>query len=71
MLQARSFIGNDPFAVLYGDDVIIGEDPAIAQLCRAYDKYGKGRRESTRFLPRPSENTVLLRSTPSRTEFSR
>ena len=30
------------FAVLYGDDVIIGEDPAIAQLCRAYDKYGKG-----------------------------
>lgn len=42
VLQARSFIGNDPFAVLYGDDVIIGEDPAIAQLCRAYEKYGKG-----------------------------
>ena len=42
VLQARSFIGNDPFAVLYGDDVIIGEDPAIAQLFRAYDKYGKG-----------------------------
>ena len=42
VLQARSFIGNDPFAVLFGDDVIIGEDPAIAQLCRAYDKYGKG-----------------------------
>ena len=40
--HARSFIGNDPFAVLYGDDVIIGEDPAISQLCRAYDKYGKG-----------------------------
>lgn len=42
VLQARSFIGNDPFAVLYGDDVIISEDPAISQLCRAYDKYGKG-----------------------------
>lgn len=42
VLQARSFIGDDPFAVLYGDDVIIGDDPAIAQLCRAYDKYGKG-----------------------------
>ena len=42
VLQARSFIGNDPFAVLYGDDVIIGEDPAISQLCRAYDKCGKG-----------------------------
>ena len=39
---ARSFVGNEPFAVLYGDDVIIGEDPACAQLCRAYETYGKG-----------------------------
>lgn len=35
-------VGNEPFAVLYGDDVIVGEDPAIAQLCRAYEQYGKG-----------------------------
>lgn len=39
---ARSFVGNDPFAVLYGDDVIIGEDPACAQLIRAYEAFGKG-----------------------------
>ena len=39
---ARSFVGNEPFAVLYGDDVIIGADPACAQLMRAYDEYGKG-----------------------------
>lgn len=38
---ARSFVGNEPFAVLYGDDVIIGEDPACGQLIRAYDEYGK------------------------------
>lgn len=42
VLCAKSFVGNEPFAVLYGDDVIIGEDPAIAQLCRAYEKYEKG-----------------------------
>lgn len=42
VLCAKSFAGGEPFAVLYGDDVIIGEDPAIAQLCRAFDKYGKG-----------------------------
>ena len=42
VLCARSFVGNEPFAVLYGDDVIVGEDPAIAQLCRAYEQYGKG-----------------------------
>ena len=38
---ARSFVGNAPFAVLYGDDVIIGDDPACGQLIRAYEKYGK------------------------------
>lgn len=37
---ARSFVGNEPFAVLFGDDVIIGEDPACAQLIRAYDEFG-------------------------------
>ncbi len=39
---ARSFVGDEPFAVLYGDDVIIGEDPACAQLCRAYEEFGRG-----------------------------
>lgn len=39
---ARSFVGDEPFAVLYGDDVIIGEDPACGQLCRAYEEYGLG-----------------------------
>lgn len=42
VLCAKGFAGNDPIAVLYGDDVIIGKDPAIGQLCRAYDKYEKG-----------------------------
>lgn len=37
---ARSFVGNEPFAVLYGDDVIIGNDPACAQLIRAYNEFG-------------------------------
>lgn len=39
---ARSFVGDEPFAVLYGDDVIIGEDPACAQLIRAYEEFGLG-----------------------------
>lgn len=41
VLRAREFVGNEPFAVLYGDDVIIGEVPAIGELCEAYEKYGK------------------------------
>ncbi|MEG2597337.1 MAG: UTP--glucose-1-phosphate uridylyltransferase, partial [Oscillospiraceae bacterium] len=40
VLCARSFIGNEPFAVLYGDDVIMGELPAVKQLTDQYEKYG-------------------------------
>ncbi len=41
VLRAKQFVGNDPFAVLYGDDVIIGESPAIGEMCEAYEKFGK------------------------------
>lgn len=40
VLQAKKFVGDEPFAVLYGDDVIIGEDPCIGQLMRAYEETG-------------------------------
>lgn len=39
---AREFVGDEPFAVLYGDDVILGEDPACGQLIRAYEQFGNG-----------------------------
>ena len=39
---AREFVGGEPFAVLYGDDVILGEDPACGQLIRAYEQFGNG-----------------------------
>lgn len=42
VLCAKNFVGNEPFAVLYGDDVILSETPVTKQLCNAYEKYGKG-----------------------------
>jgi len=42
VLCAERFIGDEPFAVVYGDDVIIGDDPTTAQVCRAYEEYGLG-----------------------------
>ena len=42
VLCAKNFVGNEPFAVLYGDDVIISDEPVTKQLIDAYDKYGKG-----------------------------
>ncbi|MBQ9674180.1 MAG: UTP--glucose-1-phosphate uridylyltransferase GalU [Ruminococcus sp.] len=42
ILRAKNFVGNEPFAVMYGDDVIVGDDPAVGQLIRAYGEFGKG-----------------------------
>ena len=36
VLKAKSFVGNEPFAVLYGDGVIISKTPAIKQLIDCY-----------------------------------
>lgn len=41
VLRAEQFVGDEPFAVLYGDDVIIGESPAIGEMVEAYERYGK------------------------------
>ena len=38
---ARSFVGNEPFAVLYGDDIIFSEKPVVAQMIESYEKYGR------------------------------
>lgn len=42
VLCAKAFVGDDPFAVLYGDDVILGDIPATSELIEAYNKYGLG-----------------------------
>lgn len=39
--RARSFVGDEPFVVLYGDDVIFSETPVCRQLIDVYEKYGK------------------------------
>ncbi|MDK2562929.1 UTP--glucose-1-phosphate uridylyltransferase GalU [Romboutsia sedimentorum] len=36
---AKSFIGNEPFAVLLGDDIVDCEKPCLKQLITAYDEY--------------------------------
>lgn len=38
--SARKFIGNEPFAVLLGDDVISSEVPALRQMMNQYERYG-------------------------------
>ena len=37
---ARKFIGNEPFAVLLGDDIVQAKVPSLKQLMNMYDKVG-------------------------------
>ena len=39
--RARSFVGDEPFVVLYGDDVIFSKTPVCRQMIDKYEKYGK------------------------------
>jgi len=39
---ARTFVGNDHFVVMYGDDIIFSNVPATRQLIDAYHRYGLG-----------------------------
>lgn len=39
--RARKFVGDEPFVVLYGDDIMFADYPVTRQLIDAYEKYGK------------------------------
>lgn len=39
--RARSFVGDEPFVVLYGDDIIFSQTPVCRQLMDVYEKHGK------------------------------
>ena len=36
---ARHFIGNEPFAVLLGDDVVVSKQPCLQQMLEVYNEY--------------------------------
>lgn len=40
VLCARPLVGDEPFAIFLGDDVIIGETPCMAQLLMVFHRYG-------------------------------
>ncbi|MBI5654323.1 UTP--glucose-1-phosphate uridylyltransferase [Candidatus Uhrbacteria bacterium] len=40
VMNARSLIGDEPFAVLFGDELVVGKKPRLKQLIEVYEKYG-------------------------------
>lgn len=39
ILCAKSFIGNEPFAVMLGDDIVVNEKPCLQQMIEIYEQY--------------------------------
>ena len=39
--MARNFVGDEPFCILYGDDIIFADTPVCAQMIESYEKYGR------------------------------
>jgi UTP--glucose-1-phosphate uridylyltransferase len=42
VLQARPLVGSEPFAMLWGDDLVVGDVPGIGQLIQARERLGGG-----------------------------
>jgi UTP--glucose-1-phosphate uridylyltransferase len=40
VLLAKEVVGNEPFAMLWGDDVVVGSPPFVAQLVEAHERTG-------------------------------
>lgn len=41
ILCAQQFIGDEPFAVLLGDDIMVSDPPALKQMIDVYEEYGQ------------------------------
>src|SRR3954471_7121591 len=40
VLCARAPVGNEPFAMIYGDDMVVADVPCVQQMIEVYDRYG-------------------------------
>jgi UTP--glucose-1-phosphate uridylyltransferase len=40
ILQAKELVGNEPFAVMLGDDIVDSKEPCVGQMMRLYERRG-------------------------------
>jgi UTP--glucose-1-phosphate uridylyltransferase len=62
--RARRFVGNEPFAVLLGDDVMMSETPVTRQLIDAAEAYGASSIGTQRVPPDAISKYSSLKVTP-------
>ena len=60
ILCAKSFIGDEPFAVLLGDDIVMSETPCLKQIIDVFEYYNSSVVAVQRYLITMSANMELL-----------
>jgi UTP--glucose-1-phosphate uridylyltransferase len=56
ILAARRFIGNEPFAYMFGDDLVLSDKPCVRQLAELYEKYEPAAVVAAQDVPRSEIN---------------
>ena len=64
VLMAREVVGDEPFAVLWGDDVVVAEVPCLKQMIDVYDRYGCSILAAMRVPPSDYQKYGMIRARP-------
>ena len=61
VLVAREAVGDEPFVMLWGDDIVVGNEPGAAQMIAARDRLGGGSvAAATRVAPKDASRYGVL-----------
>ncbi len=67
ILCAKEVVGNEPFAVLFGDDIVDHKVPAIKQLINVYEKTGCSVLALEKINPKDSESYGMIKAKKGKT----
>jgi len=69
VLVAREAVGDEPFAMLWGDDIVIGETPALRQMLDLRERLGGSVAGATRISREQSSRYGVFAGRPERGAF--
>lgn len=65
ILCAKEVVGDEPFAVLFGDDIVDNEKPALKQLIEAYEKTGSSIIALEKIDPKDTDKYGIVEPDPA------
>ncbi|GAC1433364.1 MAG: UTP--glucose-1-phosphate uridylyltransferase GalU [Chloroflexota bacterium] len=71
VLVAKEVVGDEPFAVLWGDDMVVSEVPCLKQMMGVYERYGHSVIAAMRVAPEDKSKYGMIRGTPVEERISR